>query len=423
VEQCNGSGDCRKSEIIGGTMCPSYMASRDERNTTRARANTLREFLTNSVKTNPFNHREIYDSLDLCLSCKGCKSECPSNVDMAKYKAEFLHHWYKSHGIPIRTRLIANISRINKLGMLFPSLFNFIVKNRLTSSLLKKSLGFAPARSIPLLYRFTLKSWINSQNKTADYNNQQKSLSPKGKVYLFVDEFTDYNDVETGIKAYKILNTLGYKVETVPHTESGRAYLSKGLVKKAKELAVENVKLLKDIISEATPLIGIEPSAILTFRDEYPDLAGAEYKEQAVTLGKNCLMFDEFIMREVAKGNISSDQFTTESKSIRLHGHCHQKSLASTGPTKEMLSLPVNYSVDEIKSGCCGMAGSFGYEKEHYELSQKIGELVLFPEIRKTTANTIIAAPGTSCRHQIYDGTGKMAYHPLEVLFDALRKD
>lgn len=419
VEQCNGSGDCRKTEIIGGTMCPSFMASRDESTTTRARANTLREFLTNSEKTNPFNHREVYDSLDLCLSCKGCKSECPSNVDMAKYKAEFLYQWYKSHGIPLRTRLIANISKINRMGMLFPAFFNFVASNKITSTLLKITLGFATERSIPVLYKFTLKSWLRSQQSLAASDSE--NAFPKGKVYLFADEFTDYNDVEIGMKAVQVLNKLGYKVEIPGHTESGRAYLSKGLVQNAKDLALQNVNLLRDIISETTPLIGIEPSAILTFRDEYPDLVGVDLKEQALKLGKNCLMFDEFIMREVAKGNIKKEQFTSDTQHVRLHGHCHQKSLATIGPTKEMLSLPVNYTVDEIKSGCCGMAGSFGYEKEHYKLSQKVGELILFPEVRKTPAETIIAAPGTSCRHQIKDGTGRRALHPLEVLFQALK--
>ena len=415
VEQCNGSGDCRKTEIIGGTMCPSYMASRDENTTTRARANTLREFLTNSEQKNPFNHREVYDSLDLCLSCKGCKSECPSNVDMAKYKAEFLHHWYKSHGIPLRTRLIANISKINKLGIRFPAVFNFFVTNLLTSSLLKKTFGFAPSRSIPELYKFTLRSWTKAQ---ADSGTK----FPNGKVYLFADEFTDYNDVEIGIKAISLLNKLGYQVEIPVHSESGRAYLSKGLLHKARELAISNVNLLNDLVTESSPLIGIEPSAILTFRDEYPNLVGAELKEKANTLSENCLMFDEFIMREVAAGKISKAQFTNESMNISLHGHCHQKALASTGPTKEMLSLPTNYNVDEIKSGCCGMAGSFGYEKEHFELSQKVGELILFPVVRSIPADTIISAPGTSCRHQIKDGTGRTALHPVEVLFDALIK-
>ena len=415
AEQCNGSADCRKSEIIGGTMCPSYMATRDENATTRARANILREFLTHSDKKNRFDHKEIYNVMDLCLSCKGCKSECPSNVDMAKYKAEFLQHWHDANGIPLRTRLIANISELNKLGMIVPSVFNFFVTNAFTSGLMKNTLGFAPKRTIPTLYKITLRNWVKKLSPA-------QNIETKGKVFLFADEFTDVNDVEIGIKAVKLLNKLGYKVEIPDHVESGRAYLSKGFVRKAQQLAKTNIAKLHSIINEQTPLIGIEPSAILSFRDEYPDLAGNELKPKALELAKNCLMFDEFIMREVQKGNISQSQFTVNKHHIRLHGHCHQKAIASTGPTKEMLSLPANYSIDEIKSGCCGMAGSFGYEKEHYDVSMKVGELVLLPEVRKTPEHTIISAPGTSCRHQIKDGTGRTAMHPIEVLHDALLK-
>jgi FAD/FMN-containing dehydrogenase/Fe-S oxidoreductase len=412
AEQCNGSADCRKSSIMGGTMCPSYMASFDEKNSTRARANILREYLTHSTKANRFDHHEIYDVMDLCLSCKGCKSECPSNVDMARYKAEFLQQWYKNHGIPIRTRLIANITRINQLGMILPAVFNWVVTNPVTSSLLKKTLGFAPKRSIPVLYKYTLRSWLrNHGNKGNNFSN--------GGVYLFADEFTDYNDVTVGIKAIQLLNKLNYKVEIPPHTQSGRTYLSKGLVEASKKFAIRNVNMLKDIVNDSTPLIGIEPSAILSFRDEYPDLVGNDLKEASIKLAKNCLMFDEFIMKEVAKGKIQSNQFSYRHENIKLHGHCHQKALSSTGPTKEMLSLPSNFSIEEIKSGCCGMAGSFGYEKEHYELSQKVGELVLFPEVRNSAENVLIAAPGTSCRHQIKDGTGRQAFHPIEILHDA----
>jgi FAD/FMN-containing dehydrogenase/Fe-S oxidoreductase len=412
AEQCNGSADCRKSSLMGGTMCPSYMASFEEKNTTRARANILREFLTHSAKKNRFDHREIYDVMDLCLSCKGCKSECPSNVDMARYKAEFLYHWYQSHGVPIRTWLIANITRVNRLGMLVPGIFNRIISNRILSFLLKKTLGFATSRSIPRLYKYSLHQWMKrNANPSPSY--------PNGNVYLFADEFTEYNDVEIGIKAVKLLNKLGYRVEIPRHSESGRTYLSKGLVKEARKLATSNVIQLKGIVSSAMPLIGIEPSAILSFRDEYPDLVHPSLKQEALSLASNCLMIDEFIIQEVSKGKISKEQFSLKPQLIKLHGHCHQKSLASTGPTREMLSLPANYSVDEIKSGCCGMAGSFGYEKEHFDLSQKVGELVLFPEVRKASPDTIVVAPGTSCRHQIKDGTGKTAYHPIEVLFDA----
>ena len=415
TEQCNGSGDCRRTSVIGGLMCPSYQATLDENTSTRARANILREFLTRSTNKNPYDHKEIYDVLDLCLSCKGCKSECPSNVDITKYKAEFMQHWYDLHSVPMRSLLIANISKVNSLGAIVPSLFNLVITNKFTSGVLKKILGFAPERSIPKLYRMTLRSWIKNNKLTSSVNH-------KGKVYLFVDEFTNYNDTEIGIKAVQLLNSLGYQVIVPKHIESGRTYLSKGLIRKAKQIAIRNFTLLKDIITEQTPLIGIEPSGILSFRDEYTELVGAELKNDAIKLSKSCLLFDEFIVREVEKGNISHKQFTDTKQYIRLHGHCHQKAIASTASTAAMLSLPFNYTVEELKTGCCGMAGAFGYEKEHYAVSMKVGNLRLFPEVKKTPQETIISAPGTSCRHQIKDGTGRIALHPIEVLFNALNK-
>lgn len=418
VEKCNGSGDCRKSELIGGTMCPSYMATRDENTTTRARANTLREFLTHSPKKNPFDHREIYEVMDLCLSCKGCKSECPSSVDIAKYKAEFLQHYYDANGIPLRTKAIAYISQLNRLGMIIPNITNFFFTNKALSGIQKNILGFAPKRSIPLLYKFTMRTWL--QRRLPEINPNGNSI---GKVCLFVDEFTEYNDTEIGMKAVELLTRLGYRVHLANHKESGRTFLSKGLIRKAKTLANYNVNALKDIISEDMPLVGIEPSGILTFRDEYTELVDKPLVEDAKKLAKNTLMLDEFLEKEIKAGKINSSNFTSEKKKIKLHGHCHQKSLASTTPTKFMLTLPENYEVEEIKSGCCGMAGSFGYEKEHYDVSMKVGELVLFPEVRKTPVETLIAAPGTSCRHQIKDGTGRRAYHPVEIMWEALKKN
>ncbi|MBN1338244.1 MAG: FAD-binding protein [Bacteroidales bacterium] len=414
AEKCNGSGDCRKSEIFGGTMCPSYQATRDENATTRARANILREFLTRSSQKNPFDHREIYEIMDLCLSCKGCKSECPSSVDMAKLKAEFLQHYYDAHGIPFRTRVIAYISHLNKLAMVFPVLANFIFENALTSSILKKIIGFAPERSIPLLYKYTLKAWYRKH-----YSTPKPS---KGTVNLFCDEFTNFNDTWIGISAIRLLTALGYEVVIPRHTLSGRTFISKGLIRKAQKLARKNITLLKDIVTPEMPLLGIEPSGILAFRDEYPDLAGKELKDESKKLAASCLMVDEFIAREFEKGNITADMFTDAPLKVKLHGHCQQKSVASTRPTVRMLSIPANYSVTEMKTGCCGMAGSFGYEKEHYDLSMKVGELVLFPEIRKTDETVVVAAPGTSCRHQIKDGTGRKALHPVEILYDALKK-
>ncbi len=413
VEKCNGAGDCRKSEIIGGLMCPSYMATRDERNTTRARANVLREFLTNSLKENQFNHKEIYNIMDLCLSCKGCKSECPSNVDMTKLKAEFLQHWYDDNGIPIRTWLIANISKINKLGAIFPSFTNFFLKRSKISSIL----GFAKERTLPLLARQTLTSWYSNNYKT---ELEKLSSEPTKTVYLFNDEFTNYNDPHIGKAAVKLLLRLGYNVIIPKHFESGRTFLSKGLIRKARQIAEKNIKLLSNIITSETPLIGIEPSAILAFRDEYPDLVNISLRDASLKLAKNSFLIDEFLVMEKNSGRLNPDIFKKTKESIKLHCHCQQKVIASSEPTILMLSFPENYMVSEIPSGCCGMAGSFGYEKEHYDISVKIGELILFKEVRKLPKDTIIAAQGTSCRHQIEDGTKRKALHPVEILYNAL---
>ncbi len=411
AEQCNGSGDCRKTHLSGGTMCPSFMATKNEKDTTRARANILREFLTHSDKMNRFNHKEIYDVMDLCLSCKACKSECPSNVDMAKLKAEFLQQYYDANGVPFRSKLIANFSATAKWGSMMPSVYNFFVSNTITGALIKLVAGFAVKRSMPALSKTTLLSW---------YKKHRKESSGNKKVYLFCDEFTNYNDAHIGITGILLLEKLGYEVIIPAHEESGRARLSKGLLRDAQKIANRNISLLSPLVSADRPLLGIEPSAILTFRDEYPDLATDENWEAAKSLSRHVFLIDEFIASEISKGNISKELFTKEKRSIQLHGHCQQKAISSLSASVKLLSLPENYTVETIPSGCCGMAGSFGYEKEHYELSMQIGELVLLPAVRKQPEDTIIAATGTSCRHQIKDGTGRRALHTIEVLYNAL---
>ena len=416
AEQCNGSGDCRKTHLSGGTMCPSYMATRNEQDTTRARANILREFLTHSDKQNRYDHKEIYDVMSLCLSCKACKSECPSNVDMAKLKAEFLQHYYDANGVPFRSRLIANFTATAKLGSIAPGLYNWAMDNQLIGGTIKKLSGFAIERSMPHLAIQTLRSWFKKHQLIQDLKQYDKS------VYLFCDEFTNYNDAHIGIKAVQLLNALGYAVKMVDHNESGRTWLSKGLVRKAKEIANQNIQLFSGLVSEEQPLVGIEPSAILTFRDEYPDLATDEQLKQAKLLAKNSFYIDEFLAREIDGDRIHTSSFTAQPAKVILHGHCQQKAVGSLAATQKLLSFPENYTVNAIPSGCCGMAGSFGYEKEHYDVSMKIGELVLFPAVRNKSADTIIAAPGTSCRHQIKDGTQKHALHPVEIMFDALVK-
>ncbi len=412
AEQCNGSGDCRKTHLSGGTMCPSYMATRNEKDTTRARANILREFLTHSTKENRFDHKEIYEVRSLCLSCKACKSECPSNVDMAKLKAEFLQHYYDANGVPFRSKLIANFTATAKLGSIAPSIYNFVMGNVVTGTVIKALSGFAIKRSMPSLSKQTLMSWYDKKYIAPSEPIQQ--------IYLFCDEFTNYNDAAIGIKAIQLLTALNYEVIIPKHEESGRTWLSKGLVRKAKLIANKNIELLGSLITDTNPIIGLEPSAILTFRDEYPDLATDQNLDASKLLAKNSFFIDEFLAREIEAGNINKDQFTSAPKSILLHGHCQQKAVGSVADSVKVLSFPANYIVETIPSGCCGMAGSFGYEKEHYEVSMNIGELVLFPKVRANSDTCTIAAPGTSCRHQIKDGTGAHALHTVEVLYEAL---
>ena len=409
AEKCNGSGDCRKLPEAGGTMCPSYRATKNEKDTTRARANVLREFLTNSEKQNKFNHQELYDVFDLCLSCKACASECPSNVDVAALKAEFLHQYYKENGIPFRTKMFANNVKWNKLGSLTPTFTNLILNTKFT----KKLMGIATERSIPKLAKKTVYSWYK-KNKKRLLNQPAKN----GELFLFVDEFTNYYDATIGIDTIELLTKLGYKVNITQHEESGRSFISKGILDKAKEKVDFNVDFFKNLITKKTPLVGIEPSAILTFRDEYLRLA--DDKTAAKEISKNTFTIEEFIKKEFEKKNISTKSFTKKVQTIKIHGHCQQKSLSSTEPTFKMLSIPENYKVTIINSGCCGMAGSFGYEKEHYKISMQVGEDTLFPKIRNTETDTIIAASGTSCRHQIKDGTNRESKHPVTILRDAL---
>ena len=410
AEQCNGSGDCRKTHLSGGTMCPSYMATKNEKDSTRARANILREFLTHSDKVNRFDNEEIYEVMDLCLSCKGCKSECPSNVDVAKLKAEFLQQYYDVHGVPFRSRLIAHFNRSARIASLAPRLYNLLIGSSFSGNLIKRIAGFAPARSLPKLYNTSLQKW---------YGKRTPSSGGK-KVYLFCDEFTNFNDTEIGMRAVQLLERLGYSVEIPHHMESGRAWMSKGLLREAKKIANRNISLLAPLVSADRPLIGIEPSAILSFRDEYPDLATDENLCAARDLAKNTYLIDEFVAREMDGGRIDRELFTKERRIVKLHGHCQQKAISSVSASVKMMSFPENYTVETIPSGCCGMAGSFGYEKEHYDLSMQIGELVLLPAVRLQPEEVIIAAPGTSCRHQIKDGTGRKALHTVEVLYEAL---
>lgn len=412
AEQCNGSGDCRKLPDAGGTMCPSYRATRDEKDTTRGRANALREFLTNSQRKNPFNHKELKEVFDLCLSCKACASECPSNVDVATLKAEFEYQYKKENGSSLRTRAFAFNAYLNRFASVVPGITNGLYTGKLTGKLIRKTLEVAPERSLPPLAKKTLRKRLK---KLQAFNPK----TPIKTVYLFVDEFTNYLDAQIGEDAVILLQKLNYAVRTVAHAESARSMISKGFLKEAAKAADKNISIFKPLVDKEHPLVGIEPSAILGFRDEYLRLT--DDVEAAKILSKNVFIIDEFIASEIKLGNITSESFTGDAQKIKIHGHCHQKSLSGIEHTFAMLNLPANYTPTLIPSGCCGMAGSFGYEKEHYDLSMQIGEQTLFPAVRKAAPETLIAAPGTSCRHQIKDGTQREALHPVTILRQALR--
>lgn len=413
VELCNGSADCRKTELTGGIMCPSYMATRDEAHTTRSRANTLRELMTKRDQK-AFNSPELAESMELCLMCKGCKIECPSNVDMATFKSEYLYQKSLVQTPSFTEKKMAHFSHGMKLIQMFDPIARFVLQSPL-KSLFKKALHIAPERDIPIPEKQSLYKWYQLAGPAV----RKKYLTHKKKdVIFFCDEFTNYLDVTVGKKALMLLWALGYDATIIEASESGRTAISKGFLKEAKALADQNIALFSSFIRKDLPLIGIEPSTILIFRDEYPSLATDQIKQKAAHLASRSFLLEEFLCQEMDNGNISSQDFDNRPMDMQIHGHCHQKANSSVSFTKKILNLPQNAKASVIPSGCCGMAGSFGYQQ--YEVSMKIGELVLFPAIRRKKKETIIVAIGTSCRQQIQDGTETLSKHPAEVLFNML---
>ncbi len=412
AELCNGSGDCRKTELTGGVMCPTYMASKNEVHTTRARANLVREHITQKQESERFNHDYALASLDHCISCKGCKKECPSSVDMAKIKSEFEHQHHQKYGTPFSTKLIGNFTSIMRFVRPVAPIFNAINTSAFGKTLLKTFVGFSKERSLPKIQSQSLKAYCSTKQLEATSNPS---------VLLYVDEFTDLNDTHIGIATVNLLDKLGISFALVSPKESGRTYLSKGMLTEAVSCAKQNVETLSNLVNKDQPLVGIEPSAILTFRDEYPDLLRAELKEKAKILAQHTFTIEEYLSLLIDENLLNTEQFHDEPRDILIHGHCHQKALSSESHTRKILSLPKNYNARLIPSGCCGMAGSFGYMDKHYKLSMQIGETTLFPAIRKSNPDQLLAASGTSCRHQIVDGTSREVMHPVEILLKAIK--
>jgi FAD/FMN-containing dehydrogenase/Fe-S oxidoreductase len=407
VEMCNGVGVCRKT--IEGTMCPSYMATRDEEHSTRGRANALRAVLSGKVPAEDFAGKRLHEVMDLCLECKGCKAECPSNVDMAKLKYEFLHHYHAVNGLPLRHRLFGRIATLSAWGSRLAPLSNWIAGSRPNRFLMEKLLGLDARRPLPAFAGETFTGWFDRRPPRRD--------APRGRVVLFHDTFVTYNAPEIGRAAVELLEAAGYGVDLVDKKCCGRPLISKGMLGEAKAHAEWNVTRLAPLAARGVPIVGLEPSCLLTLRDEYVDLLRSDDARQ---VARSSFLLEEFLLRERARG--LALPFRPGPRRALLHGHCHQKALVGTAPTVAALGW-AGFEVTEVDSGCCGMAGSFGFEREHYDISVTLGNRRLAPAVKAARPDTEVVAPGISCRQQIQHLTGRRARHPAEVLRDALTAD
>jgi Fe-S oxidoreductase len=409
VEMCNGVGVCRKK--LEGTMCPSYMATRDEEHTTRGRANALRAVLSGKVPQTDFAGRRLYEVMDLCLECKGCKAECPSNVDMAKMKYEFLHHYYTVHGLPLRNRIFGHIARLSFLGSRLAPFSNWIARSWPNRWLMERMAGVDRRRPLPRFARETFTDWFDARRAPAE--------APRGDVVLFHDTFITYNAPEIGRAAVELLERAGYRVRLVDKKCCGRPMISKGMLDLAKAHAQWNVARLHPWVARGASIVGLEPSCLLTLRDETVELVRTPEARQVAAAS---FLLEEFLLREKAHG-LTLPFRPARPDGVRrralLHGHCHQKAMVGTAPTVAVLRW-AGYDVAEVDSGCCGMAGSFGFEREHYDLSVSLGNRRLAPAVKAAAADTEIVAPGVSCRQQIEHLAGRAARHPAQVLRDAL---
>jgi FAD/FMN-containing dehydrogenase/Fe-S oxidoreductase len=404
VEMCNGAGVCRKT--LEGTMCPSYMATKDEEHSTRGRANALRAVLSGHLPTSEFTSHRLYEVMDLCLECKACKAECPANVDMAKLKYEFLHHYYREHGLPLRNRVFGRIADLSRIGSRFATVSNRIASSRLNRWLMDRLLGIDSRRPLPPFASETFTDWFNARKRPG--------AAPRGSVVLFHDTFVTYNTPEIGRAAVELLESAGYRVELVNKKCCGRPLISKGMLAEAKEHAAWNVEQLKPWVDRGVAVVGLEPSCLLTLRDESVELLRSDDARQ---VAQSSFLLEEFLLKEKSDG--LALEFQEGPRRALLHGHCHQRSMVGTAPTVAALKW-ANFEVIEVDSGCCGMAGSFGFEKEHYEISVNLGKRRLAPAVSAQPLNTEIVAPGISCRQQIEHLTGRRAKHPAEVLREAL---
>jgi Fe-S oxidoreductase len=358
----------------------------------------------------------MYEVMDLCIECKACKTECPSSVDMAKIKFEFLGHYYEKHNIPLRSKIFADIAFWSHLssGVTAP-LANAMMNSPLTHWGLEKFMGISSKREMPNFAEVPFTRWFKQRNKAKPQTPHPTSQ----RVVLFNDTFSTYNYPHIAISATEVLEAAGFEIMLPGHKCCGRPMISKGLVNKARRAATDTIDRLYPLAKQGLPIVGLEPSCLLSMRDDYLYLLPND-RNRVKLVAEHCYTFEEFIAKLSEEGRLTLD-FKDEPREILLHGHCQQKALTGTEPSKKTLSLPPNYTVTEVDSGCCGMAGSFGYEAEHYNISLAMAERQLLPAVRKQSDDAIIAAAGTSCRQQIKHGTGKHALHPAEILRAAIK--
>ncbi|MCZ6749137.1 MAG: FAD-binding protein, partial [SAR324 cluster bacterium] len=415
IEMCNGNGQCRKMD---GTMCPSFQATRDDRHSTRGRANALRGVISGRLGPDAFTSEAMHEVMDLCLECKACKTECPSKVDMAKLKYEFLHQYQRKHGVPLRSRLFGQVERLNRIGCATAPVSNWVLGHPLNRALLSL-IGVAPERTLPPFARERFSTWFRRRNGAAGGAAGAAGEDPRPPVVLFHDTFMEYNYPSVGRAAVAVLEAAGLRVILPDKRCCGRPMISKGFLEEGRATALHNLAVLKPYAEAGVPIVGVEPSCILTLKDDYLDLVPGEDAER---VAEAATTIDEFLEGLIAEGKLSFPRNAAGSGKARqalLHGHCHQKSLVGMAPTLEVLRAVPGLETREIPSGCCGMAGSFGYEKEKYALSMAIGEQRLLPAVREAPEDTLIVADGVSCRQQIRHATGREPKHLVEVVAEA----
>ncbi|HLW60905.1 MAG TPA: FAD-linked oxidase C-terminal domain-containing protein [bacterium] len=414
VELCSGVGACRKPQ--GGTMCPSYMVTKEEAHSTRGRANALRAAISGRLPREALTGPELYAVMDLCIGCKACKAECPSNVDMAKLKHEFLAHYYAAHGVPFRARMFGHVAAAGPVGCATAPVSNWVIGTPPVRWLLHRALGIHPRRRLPAFSRQRFTRWFRHRGGSPrGANGAAKALPGGGRVMLLVDTFTEYYYPAIGQAAVRVLEAAGCEVVLAPSRCCGRPMISNGLLKEAQALAAANTQRLRPYADEGIPIVGLEPSCTVTLKDEYPDLAPGGAADQ---VARQTFMIEEFLVQLHARG--IDLPLGRRERRVLLHGHCHQRAMVGTQPSLAALRWLPGATVVEADSGCCGMAGSFGYEAEHYAVSLAMGERALFKAIRDLPVDALIVAAGASCRQQILHGTGRPAVHLVEALAEAL---